>query len=105
MTSLLDVWCAHWITGSTSTVVNEATWDPTWGQQLSMWQFSQTGTIDGVYYPHEKDEDGNPKLVSFDMNYAYRDYPSIIKNYGLNGYELPKDLANLDGEYSGGAAQ
>ena len=102
VTSLFDVWVAHWITADENTVVNEATWKKEWGQQIVMWQFSQTGNIDGVYYPYKKDENGNPKLVSFDMNYVYRDYPSIIKKYGLNGYEKQKDLTNLDGKYSEG---
>lgn len=38
-----------------------------------MWQFSSTGSVPGI-----------KKLV--DMNWAYRDYPGMIKKAGLNGY-------------------
>lgn len=41
-----------------------------------MWQYSSTGSVDGI--------NGN-----CDMNWAYKDYPAIIKNAGLNGYEKP----------------
>ena len=38
-----------------------------------MWQYSSTGSISGI--------SGN-----VDLNYCYRDYPTIIKTAGLNGY-------------------
>ncbi len=38
-----------------------------------VWQYSQTGTVDGV--------DGD-----VDLDYCYRDYPTLIKAAGLNGY-------------------
>ena len=38
-----------------------------------MWQYSSKGSLPGI--------NGN-----CDMNYAYKDYPSIIKKAGLNGY-------------------
>ena len=100
VTTLFDVWYARWLTADTSTVVNEATWNKDYGEQMAMWQFSQTGNIEGIYYPYSKNEDGSQKLVSFDLNYSYKDYPSIIKKYGLNGFDAPKDTTNLDGEYS-----
>ena len=104
VTTLFDVWYARWLTADTNTVVNEATWSDAYGEQMAMWQFSQTGNIEGIYYPYKKNEDGSPKPVFFDLNYVYKDYPSIIKKYGLNGFEAQKDTANLDGEYSEGTA-
>ena len=45
-----------------------------------MWQYSSEGSVDGI--------NGN-----VDMNWAYKDYPAIIKNAGLNGYEKPAAAA------------
>ena len=42
-----------------------------------MWQYSSTGII-----PNS----GILKNQTVDLNYAYKDYPSIIKKYGFNGY-------------------
>lgn len=42
-----------------------------------MWQYTSTGKVAGV--------NGN-----CDCNYAYKDYPAIIKNAGLNGYGKAK---------------
>ena len=43
---------------------------------VGMWQYSSSGKISGI--------DGN-----VDMNYCYEDYPTLIKNAGLNGYTKP----------------
>ena len=40
-----------------------------------MWQYSSSGNVDGI--------NGN-----VDMDIAYKDYPSIIKSCGLNGYKV-----------------
>ena len=51
-------------------------WDPElYGENLGMWQYTDSGYIDGI--------DG----VRFDFNYSYKDYPSIIKDGGFNGFE------------------
>lgn len=42
-----------------------------------MWQYSSTGRISGI--------NGD-----VDMDYCYVDYPTIIKNAGLNGYKKPE---------------
>lgn len=42
-----------------------------------MWQYSSTGRISGI--------NGD-----VDMDYCYVDYPTIIKNVGLNGYKKPE---------------
>lgn len=39
-----------------------------------MWQYSWTGKINGI-------------IGDVDLDYAYKDYPSIIKKAGLNGYK------------------
>lgn len=42
-----------------------------------MWQYTSRGKVNGIT--------GN-----VDLNYAYKDYPTIIKEAGLNGYSKPK---------------
>ena len=42
---------------------------------MGLWQYTDYGVIDGI--------DG----IFFDFNYAFKDYSSIIKKYGYNGYE------------------
>lgn len=78
ITSLFDIWYARY--PSQSSVITDAQWNgEKYGEQLSMWQFSQTGTIDGL-----SRIDGSP--LYFDLNYAYKDFPSLIKALGYNGY-------------------
>lgn len=64
-----DVWVAQWN--------KECTYEGNYG----MWQYSDTGRVNGI--------DGN-----VDLDYAYKDYPKIIKNANLNGFtkavEKPK---------------
>ena len=38
-----------------------------------MWQYTECGQIDGV--------EGE-----VDLNFCYKDYPSLIKQYGYNGF-------------------
>lgn len=47
--------------------------EPKYVTSYGMWQYSSSERISGY--------NGN-----IDGNYAYKDYPSIIKEYGLNGY-------------------
>ena len=68
MVSLFDLWYARY----------PGTAVPTWnsekyGRQLGMWQYTQSGVIEGI--------EG-----SFDLNYSYKDYLSIMKKWKLNGY-------------------
>lgn len=66
--SLYDVWYARY------PLSEKPTWnEEKYGKQLGMWQFSEEGKITGI--------DG-----TFDMNYAYRDYKSIMKKWNLNGF-------------------
>ena len=57
-----DVWVAH-------TDVSKPNYDLPYG----IWQYSHKGKIDGY--------NGN-----IDCNFSYKDYPTAIKNKGLNGY-------------------
>ena len=66
--SLFDIWYARYPENDYP-VWNEEKY----GKQLSMWQYTQNGEIAGV--------DGY-----FDMNFCYRDYFSIMKKWGLNGF-------------------
>ena len=59
------VWVAH---------INVA--KTTYAKPFDIWQYSWTGRVDGIT--------GNNKDV--DCNYCYKDFPTIIKNIGLNGF-------------------
>lgn len=50
-----------------------ANWTKKPSVECGMWQYSEKGQVNGIK--------GNT-----DMNYAYKDYPSIMKENGLNGY-------------------
>lgn len=58
---LYDKWVAQW--------GNNNTFKGNYG----MWQFSSTGNIGGI--------------SPVDLDYAYKDFPNIMKEYGLNGYK------------------
>lgn len=78
ITTLFDVWYARY--PSATEIVTDAKWNTEkYGAQTVMWQFSQTGVIDGFYRP-----DGTP--IHFDLNYVYRDYPTLIRELGYNGF-------------------
>lgn len=67
-TYLTDTWydCkARWVAQYNS--------ECTYNGEYGIWQYSSTGKVDGI--------SGN-----VDMNYAYVDYPALIKNAGKNGY-------------------
>ena len=73
-----DIWYARYPTLSSDPVLPSAVFhwnDEKYGVQLGLWQYTQYGTIPGI------------ENVSFDFNYAYRDYPTLIKTYGYNGFE------------------
>ena len=66
--SLFDIWYARY-PQTELPVWNEEKY----GKQLSMWQYTQTGEIDGI--------EGY-----FDMNLCYRNYTDIMKKWKLNGF-------------------
>ena len=47
-----------------------------YGENLGMWQFTSTGVLEAI-----------PEYA-VDISVSYKDYPSIIKGLGLNGYGL-----------------
>lgn len=67
ITDKFDLWFAYW------TPNNEPDWDSSLGAKSGIWQYTCKGTI-GTH-------DGN-----FDLNVAFKDYPTLIKKWGYNGY-------------------
>ena len=59
--SRYDIWLAQWAS------------KPTYTGQFGMWQYSATGNVNGISGP-------------VDLDIAYKDYPTIIKAAGLNGF-------------------
>ncbi len=73
MLSKFEIWYARY----TETTEGEF---PVWnieeyGKHVGMWQYSDSGTVDGI----------TANVV--DLNFCYKDYPSIIKEYGFSGYD------------------
>lgn len=67
-TYLTDTWYdskARWVAQYNS--------ECTYNGEYGIWQYSSTGKVNGI--------SGN-----VDMNYAYVDYPTLVKNAGKNGY-------------------
>ena len=60
--SEFDVWIAQWNSVCT------------YKGNYGMWQYSDRGSIDGI-------------SGRVDLDKAYKDYPSIMKEYGLNGFK------------------
>jgi GH25 family lysozyme M1 (1,4-beta-N-acetylmuramidase) len=57
-----DIWVAHY-------GVNK----PGYGGNYGIWQYTSTGRVNGI-------------VGAVDMDYCYKDYPSIMEYNGLNGY-------------------
>lgn len=57
-----DLWLAQWSSSKT--------------RDCGIWQYASDGKIHGC-------------SGVFDMNYSYKDYPAIMKQYGLNGFSKP----------------
>lgn len=81
-----DIWYARYPHLDQVTPDVEFTWNyELYGELYPVWQYTSAGVIDGC---------GMKKGQTVDLNYSYKDYPSIIKKYGLNGFEnefLAKD--------------
>ncbi len=68
MMSKYEIWYARY-PGTSSPV-----WDKEkYGDQLGMWQYSDSGTIDGFD-------------CAFDLNFAYKNYREIMEKWELNGF-------------------
>ena len=68
ITTNFDVWYARCEEGNTGE------WDLSWGDLPAMWQYSRTGRIGEHEY-------------NFDLDLVFKDYPSLIKKWGYNGFE------------------
>ncbi len=53
-----------------------------------IWQYSETGRVNGI-------------VGNVDLDIAYKDYPTIIKKAGLNGYSKKADTYRVTAEISG----
>lgn len=77
---ICDVWLAQWNSY------------PDWTKKLGIWQYSD-GAVDYV--------DNCPIIpgvgIAVDKDKAYKDYPTIIKNGGYNGWGTPSGSAKDDG--------
>ena len=69
ITTYFDVWYARY----KDTDIED--WEESWGACYGMWQYTDSGVIG----EHE---------TLFDMNFVYRDYPTIIKEWGYNGFGI-----------------
>lgn len=98
VTTLFDIWYSRpAYDEATGTVCTEWSWQEKFGRQMNMWQFSHTGRI--------VDSEGNTILEKVDLNYAYKDYPSLIKSLGYNGFKKVQSTTNdLDGKLNSGNA-
>lgn len=68
MLSIYDIWYARY------PLTEEPVWDEEkYGKQLGMWQYSESGTIEGFD-------------CAFDLNYAYKNYKEIMEKWHLNGF-------------------
>ena len=70
--SRFEIWYARYPALTNGT---EPTWNETGsGKPFGMWQYTDSGSIEGIDH------------TLFDFNYTYKDYPTLIKEYGFNGY-------------------
>ena len=68
VTFLFDIWYARY--------AGIEEWDEEkYGDHMCMWQYTKTGIIPEI-----------SATANFDFNFAYKDYPSLMKEIGYNGY-------------------
>ena len=65
-----DFWLAHYTSATT------------YKGSYGMWQYSSTGTVDGM--------EGN-----VDLNWAYKDYPALVAKFGLNKAAVNDEISDL----------
>lgn len=68
MFSLFEIWFARW------TYAEHPVWNESF-DHLGMWQYTDRGSFDFL------------EGIPFDLNFAYKDYPTLIRSLGLNGFE------------------
>lgn len=61
-----------------------AQWNSSHNLSCGLWQYSDAGKVNGI--------SGN-----VDLNYAYKDYPTLVRLTGLNGFNKSQDY-NCDGK-------
>lgn len=67
---LFEIWYAHW------TYADLPVWsETTTVDTLGMWQYTDKGSFEFL------------EGIPFDLNFAYKDYPTLIKGLGLNGFQ------------------
>lgn len=70
MLEMFDIWYARYPQN-----VEEYVWNvETYGQPFGMWQYSDKGALSAI--PN----------ININFSFSYKDYPTIIKALGLNGY-------------------
>lgn len=75
LTTCYDIWYARYPLDDDETRFTFEKWNtvPDYAGQYGMWQFTEYGRINGVQ-------------GDVDLNMCYKDYPSLIKKYGYNGF-------------------
>lgn len=78
MIELFDIWYARYPSWDPIEWNGDETDDPVWntekyGEHLGMWQYTKCGVHANI-------------VGDVDLNFAYKDYPSIIKQNNFNGY-------------------
>ncbi|MBE6648628.1 MAG: hypothetical protein E7614_03810 [Ruminococcaceae bacterium] len=74
---MIDIWFARIDSSESVSIDQTYTWNPEdclGHEEFGMWQYAHKGVFSFIEDEH------------FDLNYAYKDYPSIIKKLGLNGF-------------------
>ena len=71
-----DLWLAEWRSIKSYTGAH------------GIWQYTDKGTVDGI-------------VGSVDMDIAYKDYPTIIKKAGFNGYSAKAETYKVTAEIGG----
>lgn len=72
MIDLFEIWYARYPSLEPCEWNTESFKDFTYGETFGMWQHTMTGKL-------------SPLIGDVDFNYAYKDFPAIIKNHGFNG--------------------
>ena len=72
MIDLFEIWYARYPSLDAYEWNTETFKEFTYGDTFGMWQYTMTGKL-------------TPLVGDVDFNYAYKDFPSIIKNHGFNG--------------------
>lgn len=89
-----EKWIAHWNTKEKqfnlfkvlSDCSDQSGLDLYYDSDFGIWQYTACGRVDGI-------------SSDVDLDVCYRDYPTIIREAGLNGYEQAQKAAEDNGRY------